>query len=74
MHPKPRIAAMTCTSCTDTDFVVAAKPGFVSRLLAAFGPFRTISRLEVEGLSLHRLRDLGLADGRAAAPRDRMWD
>jgi hypothetical protein len=74
MHPKSRIATMTCTSCTDADFVVAAKPGFVGRLLAAFEGFRTVPRLEVDSLSDHQLRDLGLADGRTAAPRDRMWD
>jgi hypothetical protein len=65
---------MTCTSCTDVDFAVAPKPSFLSSLLAAFGPFRSVARLDVDGLSLHQLRDLGLADGRTAAPRDRMWD
>jgi hypothetical protein len=66
---------MTCTSCTDADFVVAAKPGFIGRLLEAFeGLFRTAPRLDVDGLSDHLLRDLGLADGRAGIPRDRMWN
>jgi hypothetical protein len=76
MHPKPRIAAMTCTTCTDADFVaVETKPaGLASRLLSVFSGFRPIARLEVERLSAHQLRDLGLADGRAAPSRDRMRD
>ena len=45
------------------------------RLLEGFeGLFRTVPRLDVDGLSDHLLRDLGLADGRAGIPRDRMWD
>jgi hypothetical protein len=66
---------MTCTSCPDADFVVVAKPGFIGRLLEGFeGLFRTVPRLDVDGLSDHLLRDLGLADGRAGILRDRMWD
>ena len=65
---------MTCTSCTDVDFVVAAKPSFASRLLATFAGFRTLARLDVNGLSDHLLRDLGLADGHAGIPPDRMWE
>lgn len=66
---------MTCTTCASADFAAPAPaPGLLGRLLEVWAPFRTISRLDVEGLSAHQLRDLGLADGRAAAPRDRMWD
>ena len=43
--------------------------GFWGRLLA-----RRLPRLDLDGLSAHRLRDLGFSDGRAAAPRDQLRD
>ncbi len=66
---------MTCTACTDLEFAVAPKaPGFAARLLSAFGRLRPVERLDLDSLSCHQLRDLGLADGRAAGPRDYMRD
>jgi uncharacterized protein YjiS (DUF1127 family) len=35
---------------------------------------RSLPRLEVDGLSEHRLRDLGFLDGHPVAPRDARWD
>lgn len=68
---------MTCTAHAITEFSIPeakAKPlGFAGRLFAALRR-DPAEKLELEGLSDHRLRDLGLADGRAAAPRDRLRD
>ncbi len=66
---------MTCTTCNDLDLAVAPKnPGIAARLLAALGRLRPAERLDLDSLSCHRLRDLGLADGREAGPRDHMRD
>ena len=66
---------MTCATCTDLDLVLAPKnPGIAARLLAAFGRLRPAERLDLDSLSCHQLRDLGLADGRDGRPRDYMWD
>lgn len=35
---------------------------------------RGLPRLEVDGLSEHRLRDLGFRDGNPVPPRDARWD
>jgi uncharacterized protein YjiS (DUF1127 family) len=66
---------MTCTTCTDLDLPAAPKAaGLAARLLTALGRLRPAERLDLESLSCHRLRDLGLADGREAGPRDYMRD
>ena len=66
---------MTCTTCTDLDFDAVPKtPGLAARLLTALSRLRPAERLDLDSLSGHRLRDLGLADGREARPRDRMRD
>ncbi len=43
--------------------------GFWGRLLA-----RRRSRLDLDGLTAYRLRDLGLGDGRSVPPRNELWD
>ena len=66
---------MTCATCTDLDLVLAPQtPGIAARLLAALGRLRPAERLDLDSLSCHQLRDLGLADGRDGGPRDCMWD
>ena len=66
---------MTCTTCPDLAFAEAPKaPGIAARLLTALGRLRPAERLDLDSLSCHRLRDLGLADGREAGPRDCMRD
>ncbi len=66
---------MTCTTCTDLDLAAAPKTfGIGARLLAALGRLRPAERLNLDSLSCHQLRDLGLADGRDAGPRDYMQD
>jgi hypothetical protein len=66
---------MTCT-CTELDVVVAApkSSGLAGRLLSALNSFRPAPTLDLERLSAHQRRDLSLADGRAAGPRDWMLD
>ena len=62
---------MTCTTCPDVAFAALPKtPGLFARLLTALGRLRPAERLDLDSLSCHRLRDLGLADGRDAGPRD----
>jgi uncharacterized protein YjiS (DUF1127 family) len=62
---------MTCATCTDLDFApVHRAPGLASRLVSALVRLRPAARLDLESLSVHQLRDLGLSDGRAAAPRN----
>ena len=66
---------MTCTTCTDLDLAaVPQNHGIAARLLAALGRLWPEERLDLDSLSSHRLRDLGLADGRQAGPRDYMRD
>jgi len=66
---------MTCTTCTDLDFAAAPKQlGIAARLLTALGRLRPAERLDLDSLSCHRLRDLGLADGRDTGPRDLIRD
>ena len=66
---------MTCTTCPDLDYAEVPKaPGIAARLLAALGRLRPAQRLDLDSLSCHQLRDLGLADGREAGPRDYMRD
>lgn len=66
---------MTCTTCTDLAFSAAPKaPGLAARLIMALGRLLPAERLDLDSLSSHRLRDLGLADGREAGPRDYMRD
>ena len=66
---------MTCTTCPDLDLAAPPKvPGFAARLFTALGRFRPAERLDLASLSCHQLRDLGLADGREAGPRDYMRD
>jgi uncharacterized protein YjiS (DUF1127 family) len=66
---------MTCTTRPDLAFAEVSKaPGIAARLLTALGRLRPAERLNLESLSCHQLRDLGLADGREAGPRDRMRD
>jgi len=66
---------MTCT-CTTPEFsIVESKPsGFAQRLFSAFRRLQPLERLDLERLNSHQLRDLGLADGRAAVPRDLIRD
>lgn len=62
---------MTCTTCPDVAFAALPKaPGLAARLLTAIGRLRPAERLDLDSLSRHRLRDLGLADGRETGPRD----
>ncbi|MFN0194943.1 MAG: hypothetical protein ACKVP5_23680 [Aestuariivirga sp.] len=66
---------MTCTTCSDLDYPDTPKaPGFAARLFSALGRLRPAERLDLDSLSCHRLRDLGLADGRDMALRDAMRD
>ena len=66
---------MTCATCTDLDLTLAPKtPGITARLLTALGRLRPTARLDLDSLSRHQLRDLGLADGRDGGPRRHMWD
>ena len=66
---------MTCTTCPDVAFAALPKtPGLAARLLTTLGRLRPAERLDLDRLSCHQLRDLGLADGREAMPRDRMRD
>ena len=55
---------MTCATCTDLDLPAAPKAaGLAARLLTALGRLRPAERLDLESLSSHRLRDLGLTQG-----------
>jgi hypothetical protein len=66
---------MTCTTCPDVAFDALPKaPGLAVRLFTALGRLRPAERLDLDSLSCHQLRDLGLADGREMAPRDDMRD
>lgn len=66
---------MTCTACTELEFAAAPRvPSIAARLLAALGRLRPAARLDLDSLSCHLLRDLGLADGREAGPREYMRD
>lgn len=67
---------MTCTACTaaEISLVETKRSSLAGRLLSALGRLWPPERLHLKGLSAHQLRDLGLADGRAATPRDPIWD
>jgi uncharacterized protein YjiS (DUF1127 family) len=67
---------MTCDVHAVTEFsIVESKPSsFARRLISAFRRLRPLQRLDLDGLSSHQLRDLGLADGHAAPPRDLIRD
>lgn len=66
---------MTCAPCPDLAFAVPPRaPGIAARLFSALGRLRPAERLDLDSLSRHQLRDLGLADGRDMALRDAMRD
>jgi hypothetical protein len=67
------VARPTQPLCASLPPARAARPfgGLLARL---FAPRATPPRLDAEGLSAHRLRDLGFADGRLAPPRDPLRD
>jgi uncharacterized protein YjiS (DUF1127 family) len=75
-YSKSRSAAMTCTTCTaaEISLVESKRPGLAGRLLSALRQLRPLPRLDLDRLSRHQLRDLGLDDGHAAAPRDLIRD
>lgn len=66
-------AGSVCTPSSPAARARATRPfrGWLARLAA---PRPALTRLGTEGLSEHRLRDLGFADGRPAAPRDPLRD
>jgi uncharacterized protein YjiS (DUF1127 family) len=60
---------------TDLAYAAAPKvPGIAARLLTALDWLRQADRLDLASLSCHRLRDLGLADGRETRLRSQMRD
>ena len=66
---------MTCTTCPEIQFAAVPRtPSFAARMLAVLGRLRPTERLDLESLSYHRLRDLGLADRWESGPRHHMWD
>lgn len=72
---------MTCETSTTAPALARRRP-FHSRFHAAprlsFWRWllgrRGLPRLEADGLSEHRLRDLGFLDGHSVPPRDARWD